>query len=824
MDIANYDTFFVDLEARLKRSPSDRKQIISKAVKETHCPYLLSRLQDLQRIYRITIFIFAFCLIQQVMAQTGYVVQDVETGESIIGATVQLQQGKDSKMFITDGDGRFIVSHKPPYTLMIKHIGYRTLIDTISSDVPETFYLHQTSQNLDEVIISSAPDHNVSIDRELFDVKEIDRKTIDQLAGNNLSDVLNFNMNMTIVPDVATGRSTVNMFGLSGEYVKILVDNVPMAGDNGSGNNIDISQINLENVERIEVSEGTMGVQYGSNAVAGVINIVTKKNLDHKWEVSTSVQEETVGPEYAWFGKGRHIQNVKASVNISERSFVTLGVSRNDFTGFFNDYQGKNYKETDGLRGYEWNPKVQLSSNAMLNYQISPTVSALYKFESYKETIDIYNHTVNARLGGDQELDNSATDEQYITNRYGHYLNVNGKLANKPFSFIGSWQQQVREVEAYTYNLDYQVKTASTGRVENQSSNIYYSRGSLDHLLTNEILHVDLGFETEYQRGYDAIASGPYSDNISIQNIWYADPFLTTSFSTSERYSITPGLRFNHNSKYGTHLIWSTTMSYNLPKLFKTKLVVGSAYKTPNFSQLFYHFVDANHDVRGNPDLSPEDGISVMLDIDRNHRTRGYWKWISGIKAFHYGIKDKITQVQILDETSTGQSISRFTYLNVADYTNYGVTLENQMNYKAFDWLLGFNYIRTIEYLGEEKIRSTPFSITSRMSLDLQRLGMRLGLNVKYNGSDQQFYQTGDTIEPGKLEGYTLADASIKKSFLDNSLELTLGSRNLLNVVSINASGLSAGGGHDGVAPTSQFFSTGRSWFLKLSYSFKSKS
>lgn len=779
----------------------------------------------LTTIYLLLILSSTVCLGQGEKLSLTFI--NKETREPVEGVTVFVEPADGQKISrVTDENGKITLPKLDfPIHINARHVGFQTVVKTASNIDDLTFEIEPSVQLLKDVQIDSDPYQDVAIDTQLFDVRKVDRKVIDQLGGNNLSDVLNYNMNMTIVPDVATGRSTVNMFGLSGEYVKILVDNVPIAGDNGSGNNIDISQINLENVERIEISEGTMGVQYGSNAVAGVINIITKKHLDKKWEIQASVQEESVGTEYDWFDEGRHIQNLQASVNVTDKLYASAKVSRNDFKGFFNHYKGKNYDGTDDLRGYEWNPKEQLSATGLINFDFSPSVSAFYKFEFYNETLDIYDHTVNSRLGIDGEPDHTATDEQFWTNRFGHQVNVSGDLGHLPFWIIGSWQKQERLYENYTYNIDYQSKTSTHGKVTNQSSEVFYSKGNLNDLLSkNGLFSLDLGYEAEYQKGYDAIASGNYSDRILEQDLWYTGLFLTTPFTPTEKLSFIPGLRFNHNSRYNDHLIWSSAFNYQWPHEINTKLVVGSAYKTPNFSQLYYYFVDANHNVTGNADLTPEDGFSLMLDIDRTSQI-GDWQVKVGLKAYHYNIDDKITLVQILDENSTGQSISRFTYLNADNYKNYGATLENAFKYRSFDWLIGMNYIFTKQYLEaaiEDYAHTSTFSATSRMSYAVQDLGLRFGLNVKYNGPGQQFYQSGDTIEPGELKGYTLMGASIQKSFLDNSLNLTVGGRNLLNVISVNASGLSAGGGHDGVVPTTQFFSTGRSWFLKLSYVFHS--
>ena len=78
----------------------------------------------------------------------------------------------------------------------------------------------------------------------------ITQADIQNLAANNLADVLNQYLNIMATPNSKTGRSTVSMFGLDAQYFKILVDNVPLANEGGLGNNTDLSQINLNDIEK----------------------------------------------------------------------------------------------------------------------------------------------------------------------------------------------------------------------------------------------------------------------------------------------------------------------------------------------------------------------------------------------------------------------------------------------------------------------------------------------------------------------------------------------------------------------------------------------
>ncbi|MEQ6121236.1 TonB-dependent receptor plug domain-containing protein [Reichenbachiella sp. MALMAid0571] len=721
---------------------------------------------------------------------------------------------------ITDIDGKASTGLLQfPILIETNHLSYAPYIATINKVQDSPIGLIPASHIMENVVVASDQYQNVAINPALFIVDEIDRQEIEELGGNNLADVLNYQLNVTITPDASTGRSTVSMFGLSGEYVKILIDNVPMVSDNGAGNNIDITQINLENVEKVEIAEGSMGVMYGSNAVAGVINIITKKETESKWNIGASLQEETIGSEYNFQDRGRHIQTVSLANNISKDLFASVQYTQNDFQGFFNTYQGENYSGTDNLRGYEWNPKDQHSLNGLINYQLSPKVSAFYKYERYQDELNIYGHAVSGRLGVDGEPDYTANDELFKTIRDSHHLNWSGYISESlNFNALISYQKQSRKYEDYTYNIDYQAKVSSRGEITNQSSEVLFSKGLLSGILSNsEFTDLTVGYEIEHQNGYDAVASGDHSSNTSIQHLKYHDLFITPKLSPSSALTIIPGLRWNNNSRYGNHLIWSLSSSYHFEKNFSTKLVVGSAYKTPTFSQLFRYFVDANHDVRGNSNLTPEDGISILFDLTKKYKI-GSVELKQSINGYHFNIQDKIMLNQVMEEND-GQTTTRFTYLNINKYKTLGFSSSINLSYKKINAMIGGNYIGVKQNIANEKPDGYFYSLAlnSRFNYLIPKYDLNFSVNLKYNGSRQQYIDGDDGVSKVNIDPYTLIDTSIKKSFFGKSLETTLGIRNIANIVSANTTGQPSSG-HDGQPDTSLLFAYGRSYFLKLAY------
>ena len=111
-------------------------------------------------------------------------------------------------------------------------------------------------------------------------------------AANNLKDLLEKQLNMSVTVDNILG-SSVSIQGISGQNVKILIDGVPVIGRlNG---NIDLTQINLNNIERVEIIEGPLSVDYGTDALAGTINLITDKQLNDGFSSTYNLYYETVG-------------------------------------------------------------------------------------------------------------------------------------------------------------------------------------------------------------------------------------------------------------------------------------------------------------------------------------------------------------------------------------------------------------------------------------------------------------------------------------------------------------------------------------------------
>lgn len=676
-------------------------------------------------------------------------------------------------------------------------------------------------EKLETVVITGQ--HNPqSVKKSVFEVKVIGRKEIKQRAANNLADLLNQTLNITITPNVATGKSGVSLFGLDSQYFKILIDNVPVINEEGVGNNTDLSLINLDDIEQIEIVEGSMGVQYGANAVSGVINIITRKSSAYKTQINAYIQEETIGSEYEWFDKGRHIQSVKIGHNFTDNLFGNVIYTRNDFGGFWNDQQGEVYDENDGRRGHLWLPKEQHNAKLLLNYK-KEGFNIFYKFDYFNENIDRFNPIVNLNENSATGTsDPLALDEVYTNERFIHHLNSNGMIANKvPFNISLSYQEQTKDLERYTYRIRRDEKL-NIQKGEYLSRSAFFSRGTFSNLIRAEHFNLQAGYELTNERGSGsplAISIDPNENNVT-QKLNNYDFFASSEINVNDHFSLRPGARVSFTNLFDNQYVFSLSSKYIFKNNWQLRGIVGSSNRTPSYDELFTYFVDVNHDVQGNPNLNPERGLSAFLHLKKRFSIANDKAQLKHkISLSYLDVKDRIELIVV------EQSPLAFQYNNIDSYKSFGVFFENELKYDRLQVQLGFSVLGVSKILDSNTNSNDDllynFQLNSSINYTIPSWKTTFGLYFKHIGKQYQFVEKTNAegnqeFLRGTTDAYSWMDATVKKTFFKNKIETTFGIRNLLNVTDVNTTAFS-GGTHNG-PPTNLLLGYGRSYFLKLAY------
>lgn len=672
-------------------------------------------------------------------------------------------------------------------------------------------------EQLDEVVITGQ--YNLqSIRKSVHNVTVLKREQIDNQAANNLADLLNFNLNLNIIPNSQSGKSTISFFGLDAQYFNILIDNVPLVSDNGLGNNIDLTQINLDNVAQIEIVEGAMGVEYGANAVSGVINIITKKSADKRWNIQTFLQEETVSDEYTWFSEGRHIQALNIGHNINDKLFVRIGFNRNEFAGFFNNRLGQNHYQNDGLRGYDWLPKNQVNTNAFINYK-QDTFTISYKFDYFNEGINYFDAAVRANIDTQAQTSNpSATDRVFTTNRFVSNLHINGKLnTGAHYDITASYQQQNRDLNEFNYFILSKEKSNEKNETY-QSSKVFFSKGAINNLVKSDFYNFQLGYETRLIKGFDTQASGGVTQQDRAQSQENYAVFASSEFNITPKFSVRPGVRYEYNSLFHSKLIASLSTRYLMKNGFELRGNIGTSYRTPNFEELYYYFVDSNHDVQGNENLQPENGFTAFVNL-KKPSTINNLSLLNSFKISYIAVNDKI------DLALVNNTPLQYKFMNIDAYKLWGITSENSLKSNNWTFILGATLQGLSSIANGEQNAKNDFlyfyQINTSGTYNLEKWDTAFTLLLKYNGQQQNYVARGiDTNGNSEFSLATTAafswlDASLKKSFFNKKITTTLGARNLLDVTNVGVSNTDSNAIHAN-NNSSLLLGYGRSYYFKL--------
>ncbi|MDO5617042.1 MAG: TonB-dependent receptor plug domain-containing protein, partial [Cruoricaptor ignavus] len=542
--------------------------------------------------------------------------------------------------------------------------------------------------NIEEVVVTGQFSPQ-SIKKSLYKVEVISEADIQKMAVNNVAEVLNQSLNIMIIPDKNSGDSKANILGLGANYTKILVDNIPLVGDTGLGSNIDLTKINLENIERIEIVKGSMGVEFGNNAMVGVINIITKKNTQKKWNFRGSVQEETVGKEYNWidYGKGRHIQNFGVSHNFSEKWFADFSFNRNDFQGFWNEKQGKNYFVQDNKRGYEWQPKEQINPAFLLRFRNSKT-QFFYKANYLLEKINYYNPLVQPQNLGGGERTYISTDRDYFTDRMLHHFNIRTVLFEKSdFSADISYQKQKRQNQDYVFDIPERQEAFRYPKNTYYESKTIYSRATLSNFISSEKMDVQVGYEGDFTEGFSGWATASFGGNNILKKVLNAGVFAVTELHLNDQWFLRSGLRFNFSDTFKTQPNFSLVLKNKINDYSEFRAIVGSSNRNPNFEELFTYFVDANHDIRGNENLQPEKSYSGTLFYSLSSKPEQLWKWNLDASTMYLQVRDKI------EVATVNPSPLKFLYMNVDGFQSWINALSGRLSYRDFGFSAGVSLL-----------------------------------------------------------------------------------------------------------------------------------
>lgn len=662
--------------------------------------------------------------------------------------------------------------------------------------------LEESANDLKEVVITGQYGPQ-SVKNSLYDVRTITSEKIRLRGATDLKTVLSTELGFRFSNDPATGISDPQLLGMSGASIKILLDGVPVM-DRGTSKE-SLGQIDINNVERIEVVEGPMSVIYGTDAMAGVINIITKKGHQNSLSVTAKVTEESAGKEYQLFDKkGTHNENL--GVNWQHNGWQ-LGASgsRNNFGGWQGSSTG---------RAKEWLPKDQWLTTATAGYK-NQKVDIWYRFNGTDETLYAFGN-VNTNI-----TPPVAADQKFISKRWFHQLQgslfINDKLTVDAAASYTDYSRRTLSTNV-DINTGKETLSLNPGAQAKDEFGSAFFRSTVQYKLSQSVLFQP-GVEFNRNTGTgDRITGKPVISDYAF--------FFSTQLQLNKAIQVQPGFRLSKNSTYNAPpIVPSLLTKIRLNDVLDLRMSYARGFRAPILRELYFVFKDASHDIVGNPNLKAEYSNNFNASLAWAVKSDADFRINTKLNGSFNDYRNRIA----LGVDANNGNVN--TYLNISKYKTIVGALNTALYWKNLRADLGFIYVGQYNELSEEKDQfgnSPEFTwspeINTNISYLLPKIGTNISLFYKWTGKTVSYRTATGTdgkvvATLGELYGYHMADLTLNKA-VNKYLSITAGARNLFDVTRIR----NTGGGtsvHDGGATAPLGF--GRSYFVGLTMQWNKK-
>ncbi len=737
--------------------------------------------------------IFLVCFISFLFTNTqSQEIKIIDSGNKLpipnVHICTESTDKSETNYWVTNTDGIIKNTLKNKSKVAISFIGYKTLVDSIEPNKSYTFKLQPQTESINEVVVTGQIKPE-TVDKSIYNVQVISSKQIENKAANTLGDLLSNELNISVSNSGILG-TTIQMQGLSGEHIKILIDGIPVIGRQKG--NIDLNQLNLNNVDHIEIVEGPMSVIYGSNALAGAINIITKKNIRSKYSIGLNTYYESVG-----------VYNIDGSFNANiKKHHISLSAGRN----FFNGYSYSDIEQ----RTFTFSPKEQYTGSLVYGYNTKKLQLTLTQ-DIFREQLMNYGSIYYA---GKKIINDTtysfplANDDRHLTIRANTKGNLNYSVSeNSKISFMAAYSYYEKRKNSYNKNLYYLSEQLIEDTTRHDTTYFYAvnSRGSYTTLLN----------QFELQGGYDLIIETGEGKRITeTQRIDDYAGFISLKYTPLPTLSFQGGARLIYNTKFDAPVVYSINTKWDAIKNVHIRASYGKGFRSPSIKELYLDFTDINHEVKGNENLKAEYSenynLSVNYKVELNKNSFNF-----STKFYHNKIKNKI------DFLYDSINAAKADYINIDGiYKTIGGQFD--VTYKLHPRLelkAGINYYGKSKYTTLNEYTYTPDFIASFNYHNLA-YQFRINLYYKYNGKSSQFYEVekdNETlIEERYIAPYGMMDLAINRPFINGKITISTGIKNILNIKTVDGTS-SNGGVHGGSGDGGSSIAWGRTFFLKLS-------
>ena len=376
--------------------------------------------------------------------------------------------------------------------------------------------------------------------------KIISKEEIENSGHSRLDEIISEQVGIVTVPGFG-GSEGIQLQGVDPEYTLILIDGLPIIGR--VAGILDLSRISLGSVERIEIVKGASSSLYGSEALGGVINIITNK-----------AKNQGLNKKLYYQYGSHNTQDMLVDISYRKKQFALYGN--------FNKYSSDGYDlvEGDGQKTVE--AFQNLTGGIGLLYDMNKLGSFDLNYKFFEEDRD---GTIFITSPGIENK--SETSENNISFKYQNELSKSVSL-----------------------NIDL-YKTSYVNKEEQIATNGLLNKNNFDQTLNR----LDIRFKHTTSTGsYYTIGFGYDSETLERTNISikpeHQSQFLYFQYdwNTSEKFNLVSGIRYDNHNKYSSQLSPKVSFKYDFSNDLNIKGSFGYGYKTPDFRQLYLNFSNSS--------------------------------------------------------------------------------------------------------------------------------------------------------------------------------------------------------------------------------------
>lgn len=646
-----------------------------------------------------TLFVLALVSVSFAEITLKGKVVDAKTGKVLVGANVRLVG--TSIGIATNNKGEFTLEKVPEgtYTLRASYSGYEVSSIKVNADKSDIlFQLVATPVNLNQVVVTGTGTHRRLKDSPV-PVEVLSGTDLKHAGVTSFEDaLLLLNPSFNIRPTVMGSYFTLN--GMSNKYILILIDGKKVAGD--VSNNTDLSRIDMGRVKRIEILKGAASALYGSDAIAGVINIITEQPKN-----PISVQSKT-----RFGGESSFTQNASVDLNFGKFTSST-SYQRRQMGGW---QLNPNKISGDTVIPTRSESSSKFHSN-IINQYFTYTPSEQFKLYAQGS---YFNREVNRPV---QEKKNDGAYQYDLT-----YEDYNFGLGGKYLLSNGAYISLDLYMDNYEYNklytlaqLDKKDTLFRVGDEELTKRQKYYNGNLKGVFRVGEYNKFTVG--TEYANDY---MKNPGSLDESKKNYTLA-LYAQDEIRIWKNLQILPGFRYVYNEMFKNRFTPKIAFMYTLGSFnFRTSYAAG--FKTPSIQELYYDYENRGAITIGNPDLKPEKANYYNVNVEYtgkylNISVNGY---INDVKDIIEKYEDDLTQE---DKDNGIETRNVYRNLDKASIKGFDISINSYLG-AGFSAAGAYNCVYAADDAGRRLSESVRHAATFRAGWTHEWNKYRLHANI----------------------------------------------------------------------------------------------